>query len=173
MTCGIPPAACSSVMTYFPEGFKSQRTGTRGRIFSKSSIVSGTRAACAIARRCRTAFVEPPVAITTAMAFSNAFRVRIWLGRIWRRMASVSARADSAVLSSFSDSPAVIVEEYGRLMPMASMAEDIVFAVYMPPQEPTPGQEWRSISRSSASPIRPALYSPTASKALTTVRFLP
>ena len=29
---------------------------------------------------------------------------------------------------------------------MASMAEDMVLAVYMPPQEPTPGQEWRSTS---------------------------
>ena len=56
---------------------------------------------------------------------------------------------------------------------MASMAEDMVLAVYMPPQEPTPGQEWRSTSSSSASSIRPALYSPTASNALTTVRFLP
>ena len=52
-------------------------------------------------------------------------------------------------------------------MPIASMAEDMVFAVNMPPQEPTPGQECRSTSSSSAWSIRPALYSPTASKALT------
>ena len=35
-------------------------------------------------------------------------------------------------------------------MPMASMAEDMVLAVNMPPQEPTPGQEWRSTSSNSA-----------------------
>ena len=58
-------------------------------------------------------------------------------------------------------------------MPIASMAEDMVFAVNMPPHEPTPGQAWRSTSSSSASSICPALNWPTASKALTMVRFLP
>ncbi len=43
-------------------------------------------------------------------------------------------------------------------MPMASMAEDMVFAVNMPPQEPTPGQACRSTSSSSAVSMRPALY---------------
>jgi len=35
-------------------------------------------------------------------------------------------------------------------MPMASMTEDMVLAVYIPPQEPAPGQALRSTSRSSA-----------------------
>ena len=53
-----------------PEVFRSQITGTFFLIRSKSSIVHSTSAAWAIARKCSTALVEPPVAITTAIAFS-------------------------------------------------------------------------------------------------------
>ena len=66
-----------------------------------------------------------------------------------------------------------MVEEYGRLIPIASIAEDMVLAVYIPPHEPAPGQAWRSTSSNSASLILCALYSPTASKALTIVRSRP
>ena len=38
-------------------------------------------------------------------------------------------------------------------MPIASIAEDMVLAVYMPPQEPAPGQAWRSTSINSFSSI--------------------
>ncbi len=44
----------------------------------KSSRVSSTSASCAIASRCSTMLVEPPSAMPTAMAFSNASLVRIW-----------------------------------------------------------------------------------------------
>ena len=111
-----------------------------------------------MASRCSTALVEPPTAIVTAIAFSNALRVNIWRGSICFRIALTSTSADFAALSAFSRSSAAIVEEYGRLMPIASMAEDIVFAVYMPPQEPAPGQAWRSISVSSFSSILCAVY---------------
>ena len=60
-----------------------------------------------------------------------------------------------------------------RLSPIASIAEDIVLAVNIPPQEPAPGQQLRSTSWSSLSLIFFALYSPTASNALTTVRSFP
>ena len=66
-----------------------------------------------------------------------------------------------------------MVEEYGRLIPIASNTDDIVFAVNMPPHEPLPGQARRSTSCSSRSPILPALCCPTASNALTTVRSRP
>ena len=46
----------------------------------KSSSPRSTPAACAIASRCRTALVEPPSAIVTVMAFSNASRVRMSRG---------------------------------------------------------------------------------------------
>jgi hypothetical protein len=58
-------------------------------------------------------------------------------------------------------------------MPRASIAEDIVLAVNMPPQEPAPGHAWHSIALSRASSMRPAARSPTASKTLTMVRSLP
>jgi len=40
----------------------------------------------------------------------------------------------------------------------------IVFAVNIPPQDPAPGQAWRSISSSSASLISPVATEPTPSK---------
>ncbi|MNR11874.1 hypothetical protein D3C85_1281930 [compost metagenome] len=50
MTCGMPPAWCRSVATYWPDGFRLQITGTRRRMRSKSSMVHSTSAECAMAR---------------------------------------------------------------------------------------------------------------------------
>ncbi len=47
---------------------------------------------------------------------------------------------------------------------MASMAEAIVLAVYMPPQEPGPGMEHFSIAARPAASSLPAACWPTASK---------
>ena len=77
---------------YLPEGFRSARTGTRLPIRVKSSIESGTFAEWATARRWRTAFVEPPRAITTAIAFSSDFRVMMSLGWGCRPSRSVAVR---------------------------------------------------------------------------------
>ena len=173
MINGIPPTACRSVATYLPDGFMFAITGTRSRIRSKSSSSSFTSLACAIASRCRTALVEPPVAITTLMAFSNACLVMISRGRKSRLTSSSSASPLSLALSRFSASSAAMVDEPGRLMPIASMALLMVFAVYIPPHEPLPGQARRSISKKSASLSAPAPCSPTASKTLTTVRSRP
>ena len=52
---------------------------------------------------------------------------------------------------------------------IASMADDIVLAVNIPPHAPAPGQARRSTSSRSASESLRALYCPTASNALTTV----
>ena len=49
-TCGTPPARWKSTATYFPEGFRSQSTGTLRRTRSKSSMVHFTSAAEAMAR---------------------------------------------------------------------------------------------------------------------------
>jgi hypothetical protein len=116
-----------------------------------------------MARRWSTAFVEPPTAITTAIAFSKAGRVMIWRDDSPRRTALASTRADSAALSAFSASSAAIVDEPGRLIPIASMAEDIVLAVNIPPHAPAPGQAFRSISPSSFASIFPAACAPIAS----------
>ena len=161
------------MVTKRPEGLRSQSTGTRARIVSKSSRARGTSAAWAIARRCSTAFVEPPIAITTEIAFSSAFRVRIFRAVRPRRIASASTRADSAVLSAFSASSAAIVDEPVRLIPSASKAEDMVLAVYIPPQAPAPGMAFRSIASSSAWGSLPASYWPRASKTLTMLRSRP
>src|SRR3989344_4759250 len=80
MTAGTPPASCKFTVRYFPPGFISTRRGVLSEIRLKSSIVSSTSAARAIAMRCSTALVEPPSAITTVMAFSNAFFVMMSRG---------------------------------------------------------------------------------------------
>ena len=38
-------------------------------------------ASCAAARRCRIVFVDPPIAMSSAIAFSNAFVVAMFRGR--------------------------------------------------------------------------------------------
>ena len=69
-------------MWYLPCGLVSAMCGTRAATLLKSSRASSTRASLAMARRWRTALVEPPRAITTAMAFSNASFVMICRGRM-------------------------------------------------------------------------------------------
>ena len=65
--------------------------------------------------------------------------------------------------------------EPGSDMPIASAAEAMVFAVYIPPQAPSPGQIARSIRSTSSSLISPRAHAPTASKAsmIVTSRLLP
>ena len=140
---------------------------------SKSSSFHSTPAEWAIAKKCRTALVEPPTAITTEIAFSIDLRVMISRGNILLRMALTRILPASSVFSPFSGATADMVEEYIGLIPIASKAEDMVLAVYIPPQEPAPGQALRSTDINLTSSIRPALYCPTASKALTTVRSSP
>ena len=72
---------------------------------------------------------------------------------------------------ALASSTAGMVADPGRLIPRASAAAAIVFAVYMPPQAPGPGQAWRSMQWSSSSPILPAAWAPTASKTLTMSSF--
>src|SRR5438874_12685169 len=89
------------------------------------------------------------------------------------RTASTSTRADSAAESAFSPSGDAICDEPSRLMPSASNEDDIVFAVYWPPQAPTEGQAFFSIPSKSACDILPAVKAPTASNGLTMVSFSP
>ena len=85
--------ASRSNMWNRPCGFMSAMCGTRAPTRLKSSSSSSTRASLAIASRCSTAFVEPPSAMTTAMAFSNASLVRIWRGRMPSSSWCITARA--------------------------------------------------------------------------------
>ena len=69
-----------STMWYLPCGLVSAMCGTRAATLLKSSNARSTRASAAIASRWSTALVEPPRAMVTAMAFSNASLVMIWRG---------------------------------------------------------------------------------------------
>ena len=142
-------------MTYRPLGLRSASTGTLRPMRVKSSIVSCTFAACAIASRCSTALVEPPSAITVVMAFSKA-RARQDVARpqVRARRGRPPRPRPARHRPRFSGETAAWAELFGRLSPSASMAEAMVLAVYMPPHEPAPGQACDSRSASSASVIR-------------------
>ncbi len=95
MTTGMPPIRSMSVMTNRPKGLTSARCGVRSPMRLKSSRVRSTSASCAIAIRCSTALVEPPSAMTTVIAFSNASLVMIWRAVMPRRSSSTTALPDS------------------------------------------------------------------------------
>ena len=86
-------------------------TGTRLRIRSKSSIVQSISAALVIAKKCRTALVDPPTAMITLTAFSIDFLVMMSRGRKLFLMASTKTKADSCALATFSASSLAIVDE--------------------------------------------------------------
>ena len=69
------------------EASQQRKDGTRSLVAWKSSMVSGTPTARAMAIKCSTALVEPPSAIVTTIAFSNASRVMIARGRSSRLIA--------------------------------------------------------------------------------------
>ena len=72
----IPPARCtSSRWTLGAEGATLQRLGTRRERRSMSAMVKGTSASCAAARRCSTVLVDPPMEMSSVMAFSKASKV--------------------------------------------------------------------------------------------------
>ncbi len=128
-------------------------------------MVRSTSASWAMASRCSTALVDPPKAMTTAMAFSNASLVMIWRAVIPRRSISTTASPDLRANPSRRRSVAGGAAEPGIDIPIASATDAMVFAVYMPPQAPSPGQMARSMASTSARDILPAAHAPTASKA--------
>ena len=90
--------------------------------------------------------MEPPSAITTAMAFSKASMVMIWRAVMPWRSISTTASPERCAKPSRRRSTAGGAAEPGRLIPSASATAAIVLAVYMPPQAPSPGQIARSIA---------------------------
>ena len=87
-------------------------------------------------------------------------------------MLTTAAPASSASVSrDFSIAGAEA--EPGRLMPSASAMDDMVLAVNIPPQAPSPGQAAFSISVSSCSVIAPVAHAPTASNTVVMSMFLP
>ena len=165
MTTGTPPIASMSVITYRPNGLTSARCGTLSPMRLKSSRVSSTFASLAIASRCSTALVEPPSAITTVIAFSNACLVRIVRAVMPASTRATTASPERSAKASRRESGDGGDALPGSDMPSASAAEAIVLAVYMPPHAPSPGQIARSMASTSSRVILPARQAPTASNA--------
>ncbi len=84
-------------MTRLPPGWRFAIFGVRRDISSKSSIERSTSASAASASRWRTAFVDPPIAVWAAIAFSNDSRERMSEGR---RSFSIQSIASSPARSA-------------------------------------------------------------------------
>ena len=98
-----------------------------------------------MASRCRTALVDPPSAINIVIAFSNACLVKISRVVIPWRISSTTAAPDAIAYVSRRRSTAGGAADPGSERPIASPILAIVFAVYIPPHAPSPGQIARSI----------------------------
>ena len=73
----MPPARCTSSTWYELLGATLHRHGTRRDSSSISFRPKLTPASCAAASRCRIVLVDPPMATSSAIAFSNASRFAI------------------------------------------------------------------------------------------------
>ena len=107
--------------------------------------------------------VEPPLAATQRMAFSNASRVAIVRGRtssITRRAARLPARSRPRACRAMRGRDVVGA---GGLRPRNSIAVLIVLAVNWPPQAPAPGQAVASTAAARRRRCVPAACAPTAS----------
>ena len=155
----MPPARCTSSMcTSETAGATLQTLGTRRDSRSMSAMVKGTLPSCAAASRCSTVLVEPPMAMSSVMAFSNASKVAMprgsavasssWYQRLHSSTATRPAARNSSLRSAWV---ATMVPLPGSDRPSASVRQFIELAVNMPEQEPQVGQELRSISIASSS----------------------
>ena len=77
---------------------------------------------------------------------------------------ALPAASHSCFLSALN---AGLEELYGKLIPKASIADAIVFAVYIPPQAPAPGHACFMIPLKSSGEIALFIFLPKASKAET------
>jgi hypothetical protein len=89
-------------------------------------------ASLAIARRCKTVLVEPPMAISTAKALSKASMVRISLGFMSFSNSSMIFLAAVLASSSLLGSTAGMVPLPGNPRPKASVMQFIELAVNIP-----------------------------------------
>ena len=118
-----------SFMTKAPNGLTSARCGTFLPMRWKSPIVRSTSASWAMASRCSTALVEPPKAMTMAIAFSNASFVMICRAVMPLRSSPTTASPDLRAKASRRRSVAGGAAEPGSDIPMASATAAIVLAV--------------------------------------------
>jgi hypothetical protein len=134
------------------------RHGTRRETSSMAARSKSISPSCAAARMCSTVFVEPPIATSRAIAFSNAFLFAIERGSTdassspYQRFASaITVRPASRNSSRRAAWVARVEPLPGSARPSASVRQFIEFAVNMPEQEPHVGQAERSTSVSPAS----------------------
>ena len=151
----MPPASYMSVATNSPPGLRLATIGVRAATRSKSSSVNSMPSSRAIAIRCSTPFVEPPVAATQAAAFSSASRVISCEGRRSRRTTSITSRPAAIAASALRSCVAGMPESAAGLMPRKSSAHRHRVGGELPPQAPAPGRATDSSSCSSAAVIVP------------------
>ena len=125
-----------------------------------SAMVKSTSASCAAASRCSTVLVDPPMAISSVMAFSKAWKVAMPRGKARASSCSYQRWARSTMVRPASSNRrlrsawvASVVPLPGSERPSASVRQFIELAVNMPEQEPQVGQAERSITATSASDI--------------------
>ena len=83
----------------------------------------------AMARRCKIEFVEPPKARSVTIAFLIDVRVIMSDGFISLFTSSTIFMPDSKAICFFFEETADAVAQNGRLMPIISVRQAIVFAV--------------------------------------------
>ena len=155
----MPPARCTSSMWYFcVAGATLHRQGTLRDRRSISAMVKSTPASRAAASRCSTVLVEPPMAMSSDMAFSKAWKVAIERGSAvassfsYQRLHS-STICRPALRNNCLRSACVASNEPlpGSARPSASARQFIELAVNMPEHEPQVGHAERSMAAISAS----------------------
>src|SRR5436190_524459 len=126
---------------------------------SKSSSASGTPRRPAMASRWITAFVDPPIAALTRIAFSNAALVMMAEGRRSSRTRPTMTWPARCAVSYRRASTAGQVAEYGSCTPSASAIDDMVDAVPIVMQCPFERAMQPSAKAHSSWVIRPATRS--------------
>ena len=102
------------------------------------------------------ALVEPEIACSVLIAFSNALRVRMSVGRMSRSTSSTICRPAVSATWARRESTAGIAAAPGSVSPSASVMQAIVDAVPIVMQWPLERDIEFSISVKSASVILPA-----------------
>ena len=123
-----------------------------------SAMAKGTPPSCAAASRCSTVLVDPPMAMSSDIAFSNASKEAMPRGSTEASSCSYQRRARSTISQPASTnsrrrSAWVASSEPlpGSAKPSASVRQFMELAVNMPEHEPQVGQAERSITSASAS----------------------
>src|SRR5262249_8006457 len=123
----------------------------------------GIFASLAMASKCKTEFVDPPVAATPAIAFSIADLVIIFDGVTFLRRRFITNSPARWPAAAFAESVGGMLERPIGAIPRNSQTKAMVFAVNCPPQAPAPGQAEVSRDLSCASLMLPRACAPIAS----------